>query len=149
MRISALVFGSLWVVAFPAIVHAQHSRGKLRGTVSDSLRQPLAGARVQVPELSLLLSTDRDGRFELPSVPAGDYRVVVAYIGFVPDTETVGVRAGQLTVVDMMLHPQATVLPTITVSSARPRGDATAVNQQRTSHQIVNGVPADRTHNVP
>jgi TonB-dependent receptor len=122
--------------------------GTLRGTVTDSLRQPLAGARVQVPERSLLSATDREGRFQF-AVPAGSYRLIVAYIGFAPDTERVDVHQGQVTVVAPMMHPLTTVLPSITVSEARPRGDAMALNQQRTSDQIVNVVPAEIITSLP
>ena len=134
----------------PGSVVAQHSAsGHVRGTVSDSLRQQLAGARIRVLELSLVTPTDRDGGFELPAVPAGDYHLIVAYIGFRPDTERVAVRAGQATVVNIVLSPLARVLPSITVSSARPRGDAIALNQQRTSDQIVDVVPAEVITSLP
>ncbi|MGN6393385.1 MAG: TonB-dependent receptor [Gemmatimonadales bacterium] len=150
MRTVAIVLGCIGAaVAFPKHAEAQHAAGRLSGTVSDSLGQQLAGARVQVPALSLLTSTGRDGRFELPSLPAGDYRLVVAYIGFLPDTEAVTVRAGQPAALAVVLHPRPTVLPSITVSTARPRGDAMALNQQRTSDQIVNVVPAEVITSLP
>src|SRR5256885_1104354 len=42
----------------PGSVEAQHSAsGHLRGTVSDSLRQQLAGARIRLLELSLVTPT--------------------------------------------------------------------------------------------
>jgi TonB-dependent receptor len=134
----------------PTKVEAQHSAaGRLRGTVSDSLRQQLAGARVQIPKLSLVTPADRDGRFDLSAVPAGGYRLIVAYIGFRPDTESVMVRAGQTTALSIVLAPLARVLPSITVSSGRSRGDAMALNQQRTSDQIVNVVPAEVITSLP
>src|SRR5258708_6927341 len=55
-------------------------------SASDSSPLPtskqLAGARVQIPELSLVTPADREGRFDLDAVPAGGYRLIVAYIGF-------------------------------------------------------------------
>src|SRR5207244_11405784 len=75
--------------------------------------------------------------------------LIVAYIGFRPDTERVAVRAGQATVMSIVLGPLARVLPSITVSSARPRGDAMALNQQRTSDQIVDVVPAEVITSLP
>src|SRR5262249_15615823 len=64
-------------------------------------------------------------------------------------TEDVTVRAGQATAFAVVLSPLPTVLPSITVSSARSRGDAMALNQQRTSDQIVNVVPAEVITSLP
>src|SRR6476469_1199229 len=84
----------------PATLEAQRSAsGRVRGLVSDSLRQPLAGARVELSELSMLAPTDLEGRFELPPLSPGAYHLRVAYIGFLPDTESVVVRPGQATAV--------------------------------------------------
>jgi hypothetical protein len=145
--ILAIPLGSRLVL--PPDAQAQHAAGRVRGSVSDSLRQQLAGARVQILELAILTPTDRDGRFELPPVLPGDYHLVVAYIGFRPDTEPVVVRPGQATAVGIVLTPLARVLPSITVSSGRSRGDAMALNQQRTSDQIVNVVPAEVITSLP
>lgn len=134
----------------PRAAEAQRqTNGTLRGTVVDSLGQQLAGARVRIPELSLSLPTDRDGRFEFPALPAGTVNAIVAYIGFRPDTERVVVEPGRATVQRVVLRPLATVLPSITVQAGRPRGDAMALNQQRTSDQIVNVVPAEVITSLP
>ncbi len=151
LRTTLIVLAPLCIgLLIPLKVEAQRSTsGHLRGTVSDSLRQQLAGARVEIPELSLVTPTDRDGRFELPPVPSGDYHLVVAYIGFRPDTERVVVQSGRATAMSIVLRPLARVLPSITVSSGRPRGDAMALNQERTSDQIVNVVPAEVITSLP
>src|SRR6476660_8019156 len=74
-------------LVLPLDAQAQHAAGRVRGSVSDSLRQQLAGARVQILELSILTPTDRDGRFELPPVSPGDYHLVVVFFNDTPTTE--------------------------------------------------------------
>ena len=60
-------------------------------------------------------------------------------------------ESGRATVQRVVLRPLATVsiLPSITVQAGRPRGDAMALNQQRTSDQIVNVVPAEVITSLP
>ena len=61
LQATFLIFAPLYmVVLVPLKAQAQRSAsGRLRGTVTDSLHQQLAGARVQIPELSLAGTTSQ------------------------------------------------------------------------------------------
>jgi hypothetical protein len=46
------------------------------GTVSDKDGEPVDGAWVALPELGLLATSDRDGRFRFDRVPSGTHALV-------------------------------------------------------------------------
>ena len=62
--------------------------GKIRGTVSSSDGQALAGANVVVDGTSKGAATDADGKFTILSVEAGTYSVTVSYIGYQSNTQS-------------------------------------------------------------
>src|SRR5262245_9028127 len=66
----------------PAPSTAASGAGVVEGRVTDANSgNPLPGAQVVVTGGSVEASTDRDGRFRLAAVPAGDRVVVVTYLG--------------------------------------------------------------------
>ena len=72
----AFLLGGLLVPA-----HAQQFNGTLRGTVEDSTGGVLPGAQVSVIETGTndtrSLTTDTEGRWVLPNLKPGTYRIVV------------------------------------------------------------------------
>jgi len=54
---------------------------RLGGTVRDADGRPVADAWVALPDVGRWTATDRDGRFRLARVPAGEHRVVVRTAG--------------------------------------------------------------------
>ena len=77
----AFLLGGLLVPA-----HAQQFNGTLRGTVEDSTGGVLPGAQVSVIETGTndtrSLTTDTEGRWVLPNLKPGTYRIVVSLDGF-------------------------------------------------------------------
>ena len=62
--------------------------GKIRGTVSSSDGQALAGANVTVDGTSKGAATNADGVFTILNVEAGVYSVTASYIGYQSSTES-------------------------------------------------------------
>ena len=62
--------------------------GKIRGTVSSSDGQPLAGANVMIDGTSKGAATNSDGVFTILSVEAGTYTVTSSYIGYQSSSES-------------------------------------------------------------
>ncbi|MDX1382450.1 MAG: TonB-dependent receptor [Thermoanaerobaculia bacterium] len=82
--------GGAWVVARAAAP----SRHPLRGRVVEvSSKQPVAGARLRVPDVDARSSSAEDGAFAIESLPAGTYRLEVTAPGFAPVTLDVTVPA--------------------------------------------------------
>ncbi|HEX9186138.1 MAG TPA: TonB-dependent receptor, partial [Vicinamibacteria bacterium] len=82
--------------------------GDLSGRATDASGAPLAGARVVATRIATATAretvTDAAGRYSLPSLPPGEYRVVVEASGFAPKTrERVIVEVGRRVPVEVVL----------------------------------------------
>jgi hypothetical protein len=87
--------GSSWVLIRPTTLLLREEGGDvaaddlvplpsatLRGTVSDSMRQPFAGARVRIAGTRLAAETSANGAFVIDSVPVGERLLVVEAAGY-------------------------------------------------------------------
>lgn len=55
--------------------------GRVYGQESDTGRKPLANATVVIKNIGLTTTTDRDGKFDFSSIPAGKLQLQVSYVG--------------------------------------------------------------------
>src|SRR5260221_4718519 len=121
--------------------------GSIEGQVADSTRSPLPGARVEIEPRGLRLATDRQGRFTASSLPPGEYRVRISYLGFTDYEGVVKVEAGGRTSLHVELTPH--VSEEVTVTAPRARGGDAALNQQKSAENIVNAPPAEVIRSLP
>jgi len=63
----------------------------LSGVVKDpgGTSVPNAAVSLESPKISFSAATDAQGRFEFPSIPAGEFRLVVTHAGFEPFSRTI------------------------------------------------------------
>ena len=78
---------SLFAVLFlPVVLHAQETRGKITGTVTDLNKAAVPGASVKVIDVArgttVSLTTNDDGLFQAPYLVPGTYQVVIEAAGF-------------------------------------------------------------------
>ena len=100
-----------------ATASAQAQTGTIQGQVTDAISgQPLPAAQVSVDGTSVAARTDREGRFSLSGVFAGNQVVIAEGIGYTTQRRLVTVTAGQTTVVDFALVQGALTLDEITVT---------------------------------
>lgn len=99
--------------------------GSLTGTVrAEGTRQPVPHATVEIPQLSRRVASDREGRFEIPQVPAGDWQLHVTAPGFIRFvTEVRVVEAGSVRL-DVELAREAVEVAGIEVRSRTGSGAA-------------------------
>src|SRR5258708_3439278 len=147
----------LWLMCFVLLVGAawnservlgQERGGTLSGTVTDAGLYVLPGARIDLEPKGPAAVSDQQGRFTIQNVPAGDYTITVSYVGLSPYTSKVKVTAGQAAHVDAVLQV-AGLKEQVTVSAARPRGEAQALNRERTADNIVQVLPAEVITSLP
>lgn len=74
---------------------AQSARFTLSGTARDARGDVLPGVTVALDGTALGTTTDADGRYALPGLAAGTYRVVFRYVGYRERSETVSLRTSQ------------------------------------------------------
>ncbi len=112
--------------------------GSVAGRVSDAASgKSLQGAIVRLAGSTTLDYTDSDGRFVLSGVPTGPQRVEIDYVGLDPVVRDISVAAGTVTPLAVSLESKALKLEAFTVSES-VRGQALAINQQKTAAGLVN-----------
>lgn len=104
----AVAVGAL-VLLGPGPAPAQQVSSRLQATVSTREGAPVAGAKVEVREVSTgvsrLATTDAAGRFGLPVLPSGTYDVRVDATGFSPVTQRLVLRTGETQDASFVLKP--------------------------------------------
>jgi TonB-dependent receptor len=133
---------------FVSVAPAQTGAGTITGRVSDiATGRSLQGAVVKLPGTTAFAYTDATGRFSLPGLPPGDYKVEVDYVGLDPYFTRVTLGTGQSVTVEAALDSHVLKLAAVTVAESA-RGAAQAINQQKTASGIVNIVSEETFSNM-
>jgi hypothetical protein len=122
--------------ALPAPAGAQQFNGTLRGTVQDSTGAVLPGANVSVVDIdtndSRTLTTDEQGRWVLPNLKPGTYRIVVSLDGFkTAALDQVKLDVQAIRAVEMTLEVGAAA-ETVTVTGAAAALETTSSTLSQT-----------------
>ena len=90
------------------------SLAAVRGQVVDENGAPLAGVTITITGggLSRSLVTDANGRFQVSSLPPGNYAIRASLAGFAVIDRTVALKVGELEAVDLQLRTGSTPKPT-------------------------------------
>lgn len=148
MALALAPAASLAAHAETAPVEAGSIQNALTGVVANEDGSPLPGARVTVRERGLTVSTDRQGRYILPSLPAGRYTLDVSYLGLPETSLSVTVVSGAPTVADIVV-PSGHALEDVVVVGSLTDGVARAQNQQRAADNTLNVVASDSIGRFP
>lgn len=123
--------------------------GVIKGRLTDELGLAMPGAAVMIEALNKGVSSDVNGEFTLTKVPAGEHELSISYLGYTEEKKTVIVQEGITTTIDISMAPGVTIGETILVLGDRLKGQAKAINQQRTNMNITNIVAADQIGRFP
>ncbi len=138
----------LLMALFVTSLHAAYS-GKISGQVKAlGSGDPLPGANVYLEGTTLGATTDLNGRFVIPLVPAGQYKLVVRYIGYESKTLDISVEEGQELKKVIELNSEVIQGEAIVVT-AQAVGQLAAINQQLASDKIANIVSEQRIQELP
>lgn len=137
----ALLLGTL-----SAAVAAQEA-GTISGRVVDATGEfRVEGARVEVPQLGRSTTTDRSGAFRLRNVPAGNYDLVVEYVGAPDSREQVNVSAGETEQLEITVGGGASEMVRVVGQAA---GKAAALSRERNALGNINVLSADAIGDFP
>ena len=141
----AFLFFLAFAVAFPAA--AQTPLAVVRGVVRDPSSSPIAGVRLTLVQLqtnqSSGVTTDESGRFVVPSVPAGDFRLEIEHTGYKKYSQHLRLQVGQELRMDVTLT-LGTLAETVEV-----RAPAVSAERLRSARatlvegQQITGLPLD------
>ena len=96
--------------------------GRLMGQVLDALTEdPVVAAAVSVRGRPVTVETNRQGRFVLTGVPAGDHDLQVRHLGYAPLTYPVTVEWGHTTEAEIGLVPAPVEMEPLVATAIRVR----------------------------
>lgn len=148
MKIMTKVLSLIVMLLFTSSLYAASS-GKISGQVrAADTGEPLPGANVFLEGTKLGSSTDLNGRFIIPSVPVGNYKLKVTYIGYQNKRIDVSVEDGQELKQDIALSSEIIQGKEIVVT-AQAEGQLGAINLQLSSDKIANVVSEQRIQELP
>jgi len=107
-----LSFYALLLLAMPSL----YAQNQLSGTITDrSSGEPVAFASVYFPQLEKGVSSDESGNFSIGNLPNGNYKIVIASIGF--ETLSQNLTLPSTTSIQIQLAPSAIEMAEIIVST--------------------------------
>lgn len=125
------------------------SQGILTGRVIDNQNLSLPGANVLLLGTQLGTVTNQQGDFSITSLSAGDYEVQVSYLGYGTLTRSVTISDGQTTVLNIKMDESMLEGAEFILFGDRLKGQAKALNQQKTNANITNIVSSDQIGRFP
>jgi TonB-dependent receptor len=136
-------------IALPLTIPAtaQRSTGTISGRAVDRQGAVLPGARVKLQPGDITGATDAQGEFTFIGLTPGDYTLTISYVGFATFTQKVNVSTGQTSRVDAQMQVSAQSEEITVVADAY--GQAEAINEQRTSDNILDVMPEGVIQSLP
>ena len=136
------------LVSLPAVLQAQAqaTTGVIRGTVTDSTGQPLAGAIVTLrnreTNAARTLNTNASGTYVATLLRVGSYDIGARALGFRESRrDSVGLRLGETVERNFALAPQVVQLQELTAAAPELPVDNSSVSATRLSAEAVEGLP--------
>lgn len=140
----------LGAVSVAALAASAAQAGEINGRVTEATGAVgLQGAIVRVSETGQTVSTSRDGSFRLANVPAGDFTLVVDYLGADAQTRSVTlINADAVVETNFALGADVAVEDNILIIGQR--GQLTsALNRQRAADGLISVLSADAVDRLP
>jgi len=109
----------------------------------------LPGATVKLGGGNAYTITNQNGEFEFLNVPEGTYQVEVNYIGYRSESKEVLVESGKNSSVSFSLNPGIEELNEVIIIGDRLRGQAKAINKQKSNQNITNVISSDQVGRFP
>ncbi|MEM7548983.1 MAG: TonB-dependent receptor [Bacteroidota bacterium] len=122
--------------------------GTVKGVTMDADGNPLSYAQIQVQGTSQGTVSGADGRFKF-NLPEGKYMLEINYVGYKMQPVEVEVVANSIVEVMVEMEEDVTRLDGMTVYGRLTRGQAKALNNQKTSLNIKNVVDAEQFLRYP
>lgn len=130
---------ALAIVCIPVGIHAQ-ARGTITGRVIDQgNQQPLVGAQIVIVGTAARGTTDAQGNYRIPGVPAGQQQVSATRVGYDTRTQSVTVTADQAATANFTLGVSALEIGGLVV---------TATGREQRQRELGNAVSTINTENV-
>lgn len=141
---AALIAGVSSIGLMAGVAHAGDIRGSV---VAQADATALAGAIVTIQETGAAAVTSQDGSFAFGGLPAGEYTLMVSYLGAAP--QSVKVRVGADGVINQVVALKAAGENDEILVVGQRSSINKALNQQRAADNLVSVVSADAAGQFP
>lgn len=121
-------------------------KGKISGKLVDAeTGEPLIGANVYLENTALGASSDLDGYYFIPSVPAGNYELVVTIIQYSETRiKNLEVNSGESVKLDLAVKPEILTSETIVVEAkALKNTEAALLGKRQKSNSVSDAISAE------
>ncbi|HXB12435.1 MAG TPA: TonB-dependent receptor [Bacteroidia bacterium] len=105
--------GTCFFVLCTTFMYAQ--TGKLKGVVKDSAGKTVKGASVTIQNTKFITITDDKGSYLIDSIPAGDYSVVVDFVGYNSVEGKTSIKANETAALNFNLKQVITQLDAVQI----------------------------------
>src|SRR3546814_16618026 len=102
-------------LSFFSFVATAQSIAKISGQIRDR-QGPMVQVSVQLKELAQSTPTDKDGKFVFSDIKAGDYTLLISYIGYQPLQQKVSLKTGEVLNLKILLGESTTEMQMVTVT---------------------------------
>ncbi|SFD83188.1 Outer membrane receptor proteins, mostly Fe transport [Spirosoma endophyticum] len=125
----SILFLLLFLSYVAAVAAKDAPLGTVRGTIRDEkTKEALIGCTVRIDGTQLGVTTDVEGNFVIPNVPAGTQKIVISYISYkTKEIPNVRVESGNTTVVETELTVEGQALQEVVVRGNRATNTEIAV----------------------
>lgn len=134
------------LMVFTIKVYAQN--GTIQGKIVDENGLAMPGATVLLTDVNRGAFSEGDGRFTIYNVAPGSHTLVISFIGYQSIEQAIEVTSG-LNDLSYALEPGAMIGDEVIVLGDRLKGQAKAINRQKTNQNVTNVVAADQIGRFP
>ncbi len=149
MRIRLMLMCLVIFCMIAAVAASAQTTGSVTGIIRDAeTGEPMPSASIRIQNTTFGAIADLDGRYRIANLEPGSHTLVVSYIGYQDEEETVSVSAGQTIQADIEIESATVESGEIIVKGSR-LGQARALNRQKNAETIQNVVSADEVGRFP
>jgi TonB-dependent receptor len=130
-------------------LQAQTPKGAIVGSVADS-KGSLPSATLRLLNTSFATVTDINGNFKIFNIPAGNYKMVVNYIGYQPDTISFELSEGEKkAIAQIVLKEAGFSTKTVQVKGYLKSSETRAVNMMKNATNVATIIAAEGIGKLP
>lgn len=139
-----------WAILLISSVVFAQSTGVISGKITDAEGNlSLPGATISLNQGNRYTISDQIGNYEFLNVPEGTYKIIITYLGYQTIEQDVTVKASKNTAVNFVLSTDFDQLDEVLIVGQILKGQAKALNQQKTNPNIANVISADQIGRFP
>lgn len=130
-------------------LYAQQT-GLISGYVKDKTdNRSLPGAVLRLDKYNRYTISDQNGYFEFLNVPADSYTLEVTYLGYLPFNKPVTVSGKENVTLELFMAENVVELNTVVIMGDMLRGQAKALNTQKSNTRVSNVISSDQVGRFP